>query len=202
MSTVATPPSPTLEDRVDHINVIHGASWADYQRHLEIRGERSVPRLTFLEDRLEFMSPSRFHENKKSGIGRLVEVWCLEKAIPFNAYGSWTLENKAAGRGLEPDECYVFGRVEAPERPDLAIEVVWSSGGIDKLAVYRKLLVREVWIWKGGRIQPYALEGEDFVPIEGSRVLPGLDLDQLASFLDHPTLSDAIIEYRAALRKG
>jgi hypothetical protein len=31
--------------------------------------------------------------------------------------------------------------------------VIWTSGGIDKLEVYRRLRVREVWIWKSGRIE-------------------------------------------------
>jgi hypothetical protein len=30
--------------------------------------------------------------------------------------------------------------------------------------------------------------------------LPGIDLDELASFLDRPTASQAIRDYRAALR--
>ena len=34
----------------------------------------------------------------------------------------------------------------------------------------------------------------------GSEALPGIDLEQLASFLDRPTASEAIRDYRAALR--
>ena len=56
----------------------------------------------------------------------------------FTAVGSWTLKSKKHKRGAEPDECYIFGKKKT-NRPDLAIEVEWSSGGIDKLDVYRKL---------------------------------------------------------------
>jgi hypothetical protein len=52
------------------------------------------------------------------------------------------LEDKQVERGVEPDECYVLGDVAEPARPDLAIEVVWSSGGINELEIYRKLGVR------------------------------------------------------------
>src|ERR1022692_3115879 len=114
--------------------VLQEAAWSDYQRILELRGERSVPRLAFLEGALELRSPSRKHEALKSMIGCLVEVWCLERGVEFSAYGSWTLEGKKKDRGLDPDECYVFGDVRDPERPDLAIEVIWTSGGIDKRA--------------------------------------------------------------------
>jgi Uma2 family endonuclease len=184
----------------DHVVHLHEATWADYQRLLAIRGDRSAPRIAFLEGEIEIMSPSRDHESIKSRIGRLVEVWCLERGVEFSTYGSWTLESKPAQRGAEPDECYVFGHAEAPERPDLAIEVVWTSGGIDKLEIYRKLGVREVWYWRKGRITPYRLQGEHYETASGSDVLPGLDLEQLAGFLDRPTTSQCIRDYRAAIR--
>ncbi len=116
----------------DHIVVLRNAAWSDYQRHLELRGERPVPRFAYLEGVLQLMTPSRQHESLKSVIGHLVEVWCLERGIEFRAFGSWTIEDKAVERGVEPDECYVFGNEPDTQRPDLAIEVVWTRGGIDK----------------------------------------------------------------------
>jgi len=183
----------------DKIVVLRGLSWSDYQRLLEIRGEGSVPRYAYLEGQLEIMTPSRPHESLKSRIGRLVEVWCLERGIEFSPVGSWTLEKKEAERGLEPDECYVFGDLSTATRPDLAIEVVWTSGGLRKLDIYAPLGVREVWFWKRGRISVHQLHGSEYVETNGSALLPGIDLLELASFLDRPTASQAIREYRAAL---
>jgi Uma2 family endonuclease len=184
----------------DHFIQLHGVSWADYQRLLEIRGDRSAPRITFLEGRLEIMSPSRGHETIKSIIGRLIEAYCLERGVEFSTYGSWTIESEESERGAEPDECYVFGEVANPDKPDLAVEVVWTSGGLNKLEVYRKLGVREVWYWRKGRIQVHVLRGERYEPVPNSEVLPGIDHAELASFLDRPTTSQAIREYRDALR--
>jgi Uma2 family endonuclease len=184
----------------DHFVRLHGASWSDYQRVLELRGDHSAPRITFLEGELEIMNPSRHHESKESIIGRLVEVYCLEKGIEFSTYGSWTIESEESQRGAEPDECYVFGEVDEPQRPDLAIEVVWTSGGIDKLEVYRKLGVREVWYWRRGKLHAFVLRGEQYVPLERSEVLSGIDLDLLATFLHRKTTSEAIRAYQAALR--
>jgi Uma2 family endonuclease len=189
------------DHREDHVVHLYGATWGDYQRLLRIRGERSAPRITYLEGLLEIMSPSRTHESMKSIIGCLVEVWCLERDVEFSTYGSWTLKDKKTERGAEPDECYVFGRVRDPERPHLAIEVLWTSGRIDKLEVYRKLGVREVWYWRNGQIQPYVLRGQRYKLVRRSVVLPGIDLAQLSSFLDRASTSQAIREYRAALRK-
>ncbi len=137
---------PDRDDRPheDHFVVLHGVSWSDYQRVLEIRGDHSSPRIAYLEGRLEIMSPSGSHERIKSLIGRLVEVWCLEHDVEFTTVGSWTLEDKTTDRGVEPDECYIFGPPRGALRPDLAIEVIWTSGGLAKLEIYRKLGVAEV----------------------------------------------------------
>jgi Uma2 family endonuclease len=185
--------------REDHFVRLHDVSWEDYERILEIRGDHSAPRITYLEGELEIMSPSRDHESIKGAIGRLVEVWCLEKDVEFSTLGSWTLKERREERGAEPDECYVFGKVGGRARPDLAIEVVWTSGGINKLEVYRRLAVREVWTWRRGRIALHALRGDRYEPVEESEVLPGIDVEKLASFLDRPSTSEAIRAYRAAL---
>jgi Uma2 family endonuclease len=183
----------------DHIVLLSGATWADYQRLLELRGDRSAPRIAYLEGVVEIMSPSRSHESIKSLIGCLVEVWCLAKGVDFSPYGSWTLENKETSRGVEPDECYVFGGVAEPTRPDLAIEVVWTSGRLDKLEIHRKLGVREVWVWRRGRLAVHALRGESYEAVAASEVLPGIDLVELVQFLDRSTASRAIRDYRATL---
>jgi Uma2 family endonuclease len=202
MPAAATALADDDRPREDHIVVLREATWADYQRMQEMRGDRSAPRLTYLEGVLQIMSPSRDHESIKSGIGCLVEVWCLERGIEFSTYGSWTIEDKEVERGVEPDECYVFGRVAAPARPDLAIEVVWTSGGINKLEVYRGLGVREVWFWRRGVITPWVLREGRYEQVERSEVLVGIDLVQLAGFAERPTTSAAIVAYREALRGG
>ena len=183
----------------DHIVCLHDVSWEDYERLLEMRGDHSAPRISYLEGEVEIMSPSRTHEAIKSLIGRLVETYCLEREIPFSTLGSWTLKSADRTRGAEPDECYIFGDPDV-ERPHLAIEVVWTSGRIDKLDIYRKLGVAEVWYWRKGEIQPYALHGDRYVPIPASAVLPRLDLSLLTSFLDRPSTYEAIRAYRDALR--
>ena len=189
------------EPREDHFVHLHGVSWADYLRLLEIRGDRSAPRITYVEGTLEIMSPSLTHEQIKSYIGCLVEAWCLERGVEFTPFGSWTLKSKREERGVEADECYVFGiQPRRKRRPDLAIEVTWTSGGIDKLDAYRKLGVREVWYWEKGRIQIYLRRRATFEAVAASQALPGIDLEQLTSFLDRPTASQAIRDYRTALR--
>ena len=47
----------------DHIVLLRDAAWSDYQRILELRGDRSVPRIAYLNGLLELMSPSE-HMNR------------------------------------------------------------------------------------------------------------------------------------------
>jgi len=194
--------SPKVERPLpaDDVIVLDNVTWADYQRLLEIRGERAVPRLTYREGVLELMTPSRPHESLKSMIGCLVEAWCFEKGVGITPYGSWTHESKEADRGVEPDECYVLGDDPEPDRCDLAIEVVWTRGAIDKLDVYRKLAVKEVWIWKAAKIEVFSLRDLTYVRLERSELLAGIDLDQLLRFVDVRPMTRAATDYRAALR--
>ncbi len=188
--------------REDHFVILRGATWADYQRLRLLRGEEAVPRLTYLEGTLQLMTPSMDHESIKSVIGRLIEVWCLEFGVDFSPVGSWTIEDPAVARGVEPDECYVFRPTTGATRPDLTIEVVWTSGGVDKLQVYAELGVREVWFWRRGGITPHVLRPGGYVAVERSECLAALDLGLLASFVARRDASVAatIRAYREALR--
>lgn len=183
-----------------HVWDLQGATWADFQRLLELRGQRPAPRFAYLKGSLEIMSPSRSHEHIKSMIGCLIEAWCLERNIDIVPYGSWLLESKPDARGIEPDECYVLGEVTDPHVPDLAIEVVWSSGGIDKLDIYRKLGVHEVWFWMQERLHLYVLRGSSYEPVASSEVLPGLDHELLLRFVDVLSVTKAVRAFRAALQ--
>lgn len=196
----AVPIPPLPPAATDDVVLLHHASWADYQRLLEMRGDHAVPRLSYLEGVVEIMSPSKAHEATKSMIGCLVEAYCLEMGIDIMPYGSWTHESKESQRGAEPDECYVLGDVPDPERADLAIEVVLTSGGLNKLEIYRKLRVREVWLWKRGQLSVFELVGESYEPRERSTFLPDLDLAELARFLDVRPMTRAVREYRAGLQ--
>jgi Uma2 family endonuclease len=180
----------------DSIVVLHNVSWDDYERVLAIRGDHSAPRISYLEGELEIMSPSYDHEKIKSYIGRLLEAWCMDRGIEFTAVGSWTLKERKESRGAEADECYVFGP-ERRDRPQLAIEVAWTHGGLDKLAIYERLGVEEVWFWRKSMIEVYVFANGSFTRARRSRLLPELDLERLASMLDRDTLSQALRDFNA-----
>jgi Uma2 family endonuclease len=82
----------------------------------------------------------------------------------------------------------------------LAIEVIWTSGGLDKLEIYRGLGVREVWIWQNDAITIFGLHGDRYDRRERSEVLPQVDIDLIRSLLDAPTQAAAVRELRSRLR--
>lgn len=195
---VAIAPGERVETADQRI-VTHGVPWSHFEAQLALRGDAPAPRMAYLDGALELMSPSKDHERIKSYIGRLVEAYALETGIDLSPYGAWTLKHAPAAAGLEPDECYIVGPDQEKRVPDLAIEVVWTSGGIDKLEIYRRLGVGEVWTWKDGRIEIHVLAGDRFEKAERSRLFPELDLDLLVSLLDRPTALQAVRALRQAL---
>jgi Uma2 family endonuclease len=183
MSTapVLAPPDKSLDP--DQRVILQDIDWWQFETFLAIRGDSAGVRVTYLEGQLEIISPSRTHEWLKTLIARLLETYTEEKGMYFTGYGGLTMRNAPKLRGLEPDECYVVG--SAKETPDLAVEVIWTHGGLDKLEVYRGLGVREVWIWKKEELKAYELRGDGYVEISQSVVIPGLTPAFIAEYLDY-----------------
>jgi Uma2 family endonuclease len=175
-------------------------SWQAYEALLAWRGERSGTRMTYLEGELELMTPSIDHEDLKKRLGRLVEAWAEETDIVLEGAGSWTIRDELVDRGAEPDECYVVGSLKGVKAPDFAIEVIWTHGGIDKLDVYRKLGVREVWIWESGTLSFHVLRGASYVRAPRSGILPDLDPALFVICMGRPTQTDAVKTLRVAVR--
>jgi Uma2 family endonuclease len=199
--SLPTPPDPST---IDHFVYLHGVSWSAYEAILAMRGDESVPRITYLRGTLELMSPSRYHASDQKRLGRLLERWAEESGIRIEGVGSWTLKNSREERGAEPDECYMIDRVPVSDddRPDIAVEVIWTSGGIDKLEVYRKLGVREVWFYERGTLRFFTLREERYAGIERSELLPGADPELFVRRMAAPSQSEAIQLLCGALRPG
>jgi Uma2 family endonuclease len=187
---------PTADQRI----LLRGLSWAGFQALIALRGERSTPRMAYLDGVVELMGPSRKHEAIKSSIGCLVEAFFSERGIPWSPYGHWHLDDESEEAGVEPDECFIFGRDQSPDRPALAIEVVWTSGGLNKLEVYRRLGVGEVWFWKRDAISVHVLGPDGYEVRDRSACLPDIDLALIARLARNEVVSDAVDELRGILR--
>ena len=187
---------PEYDPARDQFTYLSNVSWDSFRAILRARGEHNAPRLAYLDGELELTTPSINHEQLAYRIGRLVEAWCVHHDLEFNGYGSWRIGKRAKNASIEPDACYVVGTRPPGDHPDLAIEVDWTTESVDKLPIYARLGVPEVWIWRRGVIHVFGLGRRGYVELQRSAVLSGIDLTQLARFLDRATASAAIREFR------
>lgn len=183
--------------------LIQGVPWWTYVALRDALDDHAGLKLTYLEGALELMSPSTLHEDAKKIIARLLEAWAVERRLDLRGFGSATFRREAKQRGLEPDECYKLGKLDEDAVPDIAIEVIVSSGLVDKMAVYAGLGIAEVWTWQPatGTIVVNRLIDGLYHRRERSEVLPALDLAELARFVQPgENQTELVLAYQAALR--
>ncbi len=179
--------------------ITSGVDWEAYESILESLGNSSSYRLAYLSETLEIMSPSRNHELDKENIGRLLEAYLEENRIRFWGLGSTTFRNKDQQAGKEPDKCYCI--VTDKKIPDLAIEVVYTSGGVDTPEIYQRLGVKEVWLWQNKHLKVYCLQKNNQYQQETrSQLLPELDLALLMEYITMSDPLEAIMEWRKKIR--
>jgi Uma2 family endonuclease len=161
-------------------------------------------RLSFLDGVLEILKmPCEPHETVKKRIAALLELYLLVAGFDFTPTGSMTLESETGKVKREADESYKLapGRM----RPDLAIEVVFSSGGIDKLAAYQRLKIPEVWFWEDGVLALYHLRGKGdqlhYEQIQQSEELQGIDLELLSRCIMMVNHVDAMRTFQQGVQK-
>ncbi|MCG6136981.1 MAG: Uma2 family endonuclease [Nostoc sp. LLA-1] len=176
----------TSTDDLEEKFVTSGVSWQKYEALLAKLEDNSHYRVTYLDGILEIVSPSIRHENLKKRLAILIERYLYSRRICFSPMGSSTIRKQLKQAGVEPDECYAIG--EKKDIPDLAIEVIITSGSIEKLEIYRRLGVSEVWVWQINRLKLYHLREETpsifidtygYEQIQSSELLPGLNITLL-----------------------
>ena len=173
-------------------------TWEQYETLRATLDDFAGLRMRYLKGTLEICMPSRQHEFIKTTIARLIELYSIETNTRLYPCGSTTYRKKAKQRGLEPDASYCVGTDK--EFPDLAIEVIVTSGSIALLDIYQGLGIPEVWFWKGDRFFLYYLQGNGYEEISRSVVWPELDLELLTRCVNMSDRYDAVLEFRKAIR--
>ena len=166
------PPSP--DQRIVH----SGITWQQFKLIQSGFGDTRNVRLYYYNNTVELIMPGRDREFFSRLIGFLLGLFCLESGIEFEPLGSTTQE-KEGEASAEPDESYCIGA--SKPIPDLVIEVIFTSGSIKKLNLYRALNIPEVWFWEDGVFSLYRLRGDDYEPITQSEIpeLGTLDMEVL-----------------------
>ncbi|HXG12102.1 MAG TPA: Uma2 family endonuclease [Gemmataceae bacterium] len=188
MATVQTPPRNCL--------LLHDVDWKTYTQLLRAFAERPAVRLTYDRGDLEIMSPLPEHEDVIYLLGRFIDTLTEELGLPVKGGGSTTLRRRKKQRGLDPDKCYwitneskVRGkkrlnlRVDPP--PDLALEVDVTRSSLDRMKIYAKLGVPEVWRLDDPQTLTFNVLGKDgkYAQATHSLAFPLVTPAELLNFL-------------------
>jgi Uma2 family endonuclease len=190
---------PTLTKLNEPI-LIDGLTWREFKAAEQLI-DRPGLRLSFLDGILEIRRmPGGQHETVKERIGTLLDLYLLQIGIDYTPTGSMTLESEAGLVKREADKSYKLGANRT--RPDLAIEVVVTSGGISKLEAYKRLGISEVWFWEDGTLAIYRLAAAQagYEQIARSAALPDLDIALLLRCINMTHHVEAVNLFRQAMR--
>jgi Uma2 family endonuclease len=172
-------------------------SWQEFEALEALLVASPGLRITYLDGSIELMTLGEAHEQIKSLIGMFLETYFIAIGLEFIPVGSATHRGAAEKTSFEPDESYYLGTKK--EHPDLAIEVILTSGNLQKLEKYSRFQVPEVWLWEDDRLQVYVLAQTEYQLVSRSRLLPELDLDLMVRCVLMPSRLEAMKAFRAAM---
>ncbi|ARI82990.1 Uma2 family endonuclease [Microcystis sp. LEGE 00066] len=188
----------TLIEREAEPILISDLTWREFKA-VEQLIDRPGLRLSFLDGVLEIRKmPGKKHETIKKRIASLVEIYLEFLGLDFTPTGSVTLENEFEKVKREGDESYELGANR--KHPDLVIEVVVSSGGINKLEAYKRLQIPEVWFWMNDELLFYSLGNDGYEAVSKSPLLPSLDVGLLMRCINTENHAQALREFRAGIK--
>lgn len=184
---------PSASTAVTERLTLYDMSWENYEILLNLLGDRPI-RTTYSQGVVELMILSYQHERYKKLLARFVETLTEELDIAIAGGDSTTFKRQDLERGLEPDECFyiehepnVRGKqaldLAQDPPPDLAIEVDISHSSIDRMEIYARLGVPEVWRWEQDQLQFWQLQEGQYSPVNISPTLPQISATTLMEFM-------------------
>lgn len=165
-----------------------GMTWIDYEK---FNSEEYLSyKVSYFNGVITLVSPSKNHERIAQTIAILVAAYCRKFNLLYFPMGSTRLENKPLV-GKEPDVSFAFNSDK--DIPDLAIEVIFSSGSIDDLHTYQTIGVQEVWFWRNNKITFYQLQTQGYIEVNNSKFLPNLTSKILENFANQGLMKSPLV---------
>jgi Uma2 family endonuclease len=194
-ATLLNLPSTDLEQRF----LLPGNySWQEFEALEQLLADSPGLRITYLDGWIELMTLGEPHELIKKSLAILLEAYFTVMEIEYIPVGSATRRGEDKGTSFEPDESYYLGEQKA--HPDLAIEVVFTSGSLRKLEKYRRFEIQEVWFWEDSQLKLYYLQGDRYIEIPRSKLLPELDIDLLGRCVQMRSRLEAMKIFRDGIQ--
>ena len=174
--------------------VFSNVTWREFEAFCAALPERHF-RLAYDGSELEIMATSHLHGRLSRLMAQIVIILTDELNMPRQSGGDFTLKGEQVERSIQGDESFYLTnepKVRNKDKidltrdppPDLAIEIEVTDSVLDRLAIYKKLRVPEVWRFDGKRIQVLQLGADgEYVPVERSRYFPQVDLKEIVAFI-------------------
>ncbi len=184
----------TAIDQGEQRVLLRNISWQLYESLLQEIGDEGQARLSYLQGDLEFMTPLPQHETYNRQIDRAITTIAEELNQEYNLFGSMTVKRPKMAAGAEPDSCYyianepaVRGKIkldfEIDPPPDLVLEIDITSSSLDRMSIYAKLGVGELWRYDGITIAFYCLQAGEYVEVARSPTFPILSPARILEFI-------------------
>ncbi|KAM3098081.1 Uma2 family endonuclease [Phormidesmis sp. 146-35] len=161
------------------------ATWQDYQKLCQQRGDGSIPRIKYHNGEVSLMSPLPIHGRDAHLIAQIVITLLDHNDREYDAFTPVTMTLPEES-GIEPDYCFYIDNWQAVSGkkridwqtdppPDLVIEIdVTSYSEINDYLPYR---VPEVWLFKQQKLLIYQLQNSTYQLQTQSRYFPNIDLE-------------------------
>lgn len=161
------------------------ATWQEYEKLCQQRGDGSIPRIKYRDGEVLLMSPLPVHGRDAHLIANIVITLLDRDGREYDAFTPVTMTLPEES-GIEPDYCFYIDNwpaVSGKKRidwqqdppPDLVIEIdVTSYSDVRDYLPYR---VPEVWLFKNQKLLLYRLQDEDYQLQTRSLYFPDIDLE-------------------------
>jgi len=172
--------------------LLRDVSWQEFETALS--SEHRFTKLAYDQGTLEIMVPLPEHEYFKSSVGDLIKDLADELEIEYECFGSITWRRQEKMAGAEPDECFyiqnflaIKGRLDInlnqDPSPDLILEIDITSKSLERLPIYARLGVPEVWRYDQKQLRIYQLVDGSYLETETSLAFSAFPVKSLPEFV-------------------
>jgi Uma2 family endonuclease len=174
--------------------VLRDISWATYEALLSDHLDCRWPRFVFDEGILEIMTPSPKHDRIGTQVQKFIDVVIEEWELDILNVGHATMRRRDLNKGFEADASIYIQNASAMRPrdeidlsmdppPDLVVEIEVSRSALDKLGIYARVGVSEVWRCDAKAAIFHILHGDRYQESSTSVALPGVTTQVLMDFV-------------------
>ncbi len=185
--------------------LLKDVTWQEFENAISKHRET---RLAFERGMLEIMAPLPEHEYFKEAIGDLVKDLALELGINYETLGSTTWKREKFLSGAEADNCFYIQslpflrdklniNLEIDPPPDLVIEIDITNKSLDRLQIFARLGVPEVWRYDRLLLRIYHLIDGLYIEMENSLAFSNFSIKLVPDFIRQNLSRDRLLLRRA-----